>query len=111
MYINLVFKHKHNSIAATLCVLLHLAVPVCPPLTAPDNGTIDCSLGDDGQANPGDTCTFTCNDGFERTGSGRRTCNDDKIWTGSVSICTIQGIDQFWFSVEQQSVFTEIIAF
>ena len=74
---------------------LHLAVATCPLLTAPDNGAIDCSLGDDGQANPGDTCTFTCNDGFERSGSRRRTCNDDKTWTGSASICTMPGKNQF----------------
>ena len=30
----------------------------CPPLTAPDDGTIDCSLGDDGFATEGDSCTL-----------------------------------------------------
>ena len=68
-----------------------LAAPVCPPLTAPDNGDIDCSLGDDGEANPGDTCTFTCDDGHELSGRGRRTCRDDGTWSGLAATCAIPG--------------------
>ena len=63
-------------------------VPTCPPLTAPDNGDIDCSLGDDGEANPGDTCTFTCDDGYELGGSTSRTCGDDGSWSGTDTTCT-----------------------
>ena len=68
-------------------ILFHL-VPTCPPLTAPDNGDIDCSLGDDGEANPGDTCTFTCDDGYELGGSTSRTCGDDGNWSGTDTTCT-----------------------
>ena len=64
------------------------AVPACPPLTAPDNGLIDCLLGDDGEANPGDTCTFTCDDGYELGGSTSRTCGDDGSWSGTDTTCT-----------------------
>ena len=63
-------------------------VPTCPPLTAPDNGDIDCSLGDNGEANPGDTCTFTCDDGYELGGSTSRTCGDDGRWSGTDTTCT-----------------------
>ncbi|XP_065905188.1 P-selectin-like [Dysidea avara] len=63
-------------------------IPTCPPLTAPDNGDIDCSLGDDGEANPGDTCTFTCDDGYELGGSTSRTCGDDGNWSGTDTTCT-----------------------
>ena len=63
-------------------------VPVCPPLTAPDNGNIDCELGGDGEANPGDYCAFTCDDGFELGGSTRRTCGDDGNWDGPDTTCT-----------------------
>ncbi|XP_065903900.1 P-selectin-like [Dysidea avara] len=63
-------------------------IPTCPPLTAPDNGDIDCSLGDDGEANPGDTCTFTCDDGYELGGSTSRTCGDDGSWSGTGTTCT-----------------------
>ena len=61
---------------------------MCPPLTAPDNGDIDCSLGDDGEANPGDTCTFTCDDGHAPGGSTSRTCQDDGSWSGTDTTCT-----------------------
>ena len=63
-------------------------IVTCPPLTAPDNGAIDCSLGDDGEANPGDTCTFTCNDGYELGSSTSRTCGDDGSWSGTDATCT-----------------------
>ena len=72
-------------------VLYVLIVPTCPPLTAPDNGDIDCSLGGDTDANPGDTCTFTCDDGYELGGSTSRTCGDDGSWSGTDTTC-IRGI-------------------
>jgi len=62
-------------------------VPTCPPLTAPANGGVDCSLGSDGQANPGETCTFTCDDGYQISGNIRRTCEDDGNWSGMVTTC------------------------
>ena len=59
----------------------------CPPLTIPDNGIIDCSLGDDGVPSYEDTCSFTCNTGYELTGSDNRTCLSDGKWNGSDVIC------------------------
>ena len=59
----------------------------CPPLTAPDNGDIDCSLGDDGEANPGDSCDFTCINNFGVVGSASRTCQVDGTWTGTQTSC------------------------
>ena len=60
----------------------------CPPLTAPNNGMISCSLGGDGVPNPGDTCTYTCNDGYMLTSSSEtRTCQSDENWSGSVAVC------------------------
>jgi len=57
----------------------------CPLLTAPDNGTIDCTglLFED-------TCTFSCDDGYELTGSENRTCQNDQTWSGIKSMC-LQG--------------------
>ena len=49
-------------------------VNTCPTLTAPVNGSIDCSLGDDGLPTNRDTCTFTCDDGYGRDGPSERTC-------------------------------------
>ena len=38
---------------------------------------ISCSLGDDNVASYEDTCSFTCNTGYELTGSDTRTCQSD----------------------------------
>jgi len=54
-------------------------VTTCPILSAPENGQISCSPGND---SPGDTCTFTCDDGFQLEGTESRTCQDDLTWTG-----------------------------
>ncbi|XP_065899762.1 sushi, von Willebrand factor type A, EGF and pentraxin domain-containing protein 1-like isoform X2 [Dysidea avara] len=59
----------------------------CPTLTDPDNGTITCSLGDDGVPSYEDTCSFTCNTGYELTGSDTRTCQSNRSWSGSEAMC------------------------
>jgi len=41
---------------------------------APDNGMINCSLGDDGNPTNGDTCSFTCDVGFGLIGPQERRC-------------------------------------
>ena len=61
---------------------------MCPSLTAPDNGTITCSLGDDEEATVGETCTFTCDGGYELTGSVNRSCQIDGSWSGNETTCT-----------------------
>ena len=55
-------------------------VTTCPVLSTPDNGQISCSPGND---SPGDTCTLTCDDGFEISGTESRTCQDDGTWNGA----------------------------
>ena len=35
----------------------------------------------------GDTCSFTCNTGYELTGSDTRTCQSDGSWSGNDVIC------------------------
>ena len=73
------------------CILTHTSVPTCPPLTAPDNGTIDCSLGADGVATRGDKCFLNCNDGFILCGSAVRKCWTWRrriAWTGEDTVCT-----------------------
>ena len=61
----------------------------CSSLTAPDNGMINCSLGDDGVPSYEDTCSFTCNTGYELTGSSERTCQGNGSWSGSPVSCII----------------------
>ena len=61
----------------------------CPLLTEPNNGVMTCSLGDDGVPSYEDTCSFTCNTGYELTGSPQRTCQANGSWSGSPVSCAI----------------------
>ena len=65
----------------------------CIQLTNPNNGVINCSLGDDGVPSYEDTCNFTCNTGYELTGSDTRTCQSDGSWSGSEVMCRQLGIE------------------
>ena len=62
----------------------------CPSLTVNmfNNGVINCSLRDDGVPSYEDTCNFTCDTGYELTGSDTRTCQSDGIWSGTETTCT-----------------------
>ena len=51
------------------------------------NGVINCSLGDDRVPSYEDTCSFTCNTGYELTGSDNRTCQSDGSWSGDDAEC------------------------
>ena len=55
----------------------------CPLLDPPSNGVIDCTSNE-----VGGTCTLTCDDGHELTGSASRTCQDNGTWSGTDAICT-----------------------
>ena len=60
----------------------------CDNLSAPANGEItSCSSGRVGVGYEGDTCSFTCNTGYELTGSDTRTCQSDGSWNGSDVVC------------------------
>jgi len=61
----------------------------CSTLNSPNNGTITCSLGDDGVPSYNDTCSFTCNTGYELTDSNTRTCQSNGSWSGLPVSCTI----------------------
>ena len=69
-------------------LMVSLFIVLCSSLNAPDNGEISCLLGDDGVLSYQDTCTFTCNTGYEITGSMTRTCQSDGTWSGSNTMCT-----------------------
>ena len=59
-------------------------------LPALSNGEImSCSSGRVGVGYEGDTCSFTCNTGYELTGSDTRTCQSDGSWSGSPVSCVI----------------------
>ena len=60
---------------------------LCDDLSTPANGEITCSSGTAGVGDEGDTCSFTCNTGYELTGSDTRTCQSDGSWSGSDVMC------------------------
>ena len=62
----------------------------CHDLSTLANGEItSCSSGREGVGYEGDTCSFTCNIGYELTGSdtSNRTCQSDGSWSGSDDVC------------------------
>ena len=50
---------------------------------------INCSLGDDGVPSYEDTCSFTCNTGYELTGGtgDTRMCQSDGSWSINDTLC------------------------
>ncbi|XP_065916123.1 uncharacterized protein [Dysidea avara] len=62
----------------------------CPSLTAPNNGMIDCT-GNMFE----DTCTFSCDQGYELSGSKTLTCQSDQTWNGTNVMCTPVSCQQF----------------
>ena len=60
----------------------------CDNLSTPANGEIiSYSSGRLGVGYEGDTCSFTCNIGYELTGSDTRTCQSDGSWSGTETMC------------------------
>ena len=49
---------------------------------------IDCEYGENGGPNAGDSCSFTCDAGFDLSGSDSRTCYENGTWSGEISMCT-----------------------
>ena len=52
-----------------------------------NNGMITCALRDGGVPSYQDTCSFTCNTGYELTGNDTRTCQSNGSWGGSDVSC------------------------
>ena len=59
----------------------------CDKLQPPSNGRISCSSGRVGVGYKGDTCSFTCNSGYNLTGSDNRTCQSNGSWSGEDTAC------------------------
>ena len=74
-----------------MCIILAMNLPSdnqCVNLSTPVNGEImSCSSGRVGVGYEGDTCSFTCNTGYELTGSDTRTCQSDGSWSGTDDMC------------------------
>ena len=70
---------------STVC--MYFTIVNCLALSNPENGIIDCSLRDDGIPSYEDTCSFTCNTGYELTANDTRTCQSNGSWNGSDDVC------------------------
>ena len=70
-----------------MCILKY--VVQCPDLRDPMNGMISCTFMHSPVSSYEDTCSFTCNTGYELTGSSERTCQSDGSWSGSPVSCII----------------------
>ena len=72
----------------SMCISCTIADIRCIDLQVPSNGEIiSCSSGIVGVRYEGDTCSFTCNTGYELTGSDTRTCQNDGSWSGNDAVC------------------------
>ena len=89
-----VFRHAdiHKDVLLSYSQFLY----TCPTLMAPNNGDIDCSLGEDGTPTKGDNCTFTCDYGYRLRGSTIRGFRTLYRGISSSQMCTQYG----------QSIFT-----
>ena len=59
----------------------------CPSIATPNNGVINCSLGDDGVPSYEDTCSFRCDTGYELSGGNNRICQANSSWSGIMASC------------------------
>ena len=60
----------------------------CPMLDTPMNGDVLCTLMGGIISSYEDTCSFTCDTGYELTGSDSRTCQSNGNWSGTETTCT-----------------------
>jgi len=81
--------HTRSYIEQLLCMYNIFAVlPLCQFLDDIDNGRVNCSLGEDGVPNEGDTCIYVCDEGFYVTGNTIvRECQSDGNWSGNEPTC------------------------
>ena len=90
--------HKIGNYMISECMSMFIihctACLVCLSLSNPANGTMQCSLEDDGAPSYEESCVFTCNNGYQLIGSHTRTCQGNGRWNGTDSTCK-RGIQAF----------------
>ena len=68
----------------------------CDELRQPEHGFVNCNYGLDGVPSYQDTCTYTCETGFEIIGNSTSTCQIDGTWS-SINVTCIRGkISSLW---------------
>ena len=82
-----VLHNTANFMHISFIMCMYFIIVICSSLSNPSNGIINCSLGDDRVPSYEDTCSFTCNTGYQLTGSDTRTCQSDGSWCGNETIC------------------------
>ena len=66
---------------------MYMYLVSCPVINEILDGTVDCEFESNITPSVGDTCNFTCNTGYELTGSDTRTCQSDGSWSSTAIMC------------------------
>ena len=72
---------------------------------------MSCSSDRVGVGYERDTCSFTCNTGYELTGSDTRTCQSNGSWSGSDDVCRRGRLQYIMLSVKFLIFFPAIFIF
>jgi len=103
MVVNFSASYKiSNLFGYTFYLFCCLFSPECEELDAPQFGSINCSLGDDGVPTPGDTCSFSCDDGYNIGTTTMTTCNDKGNWAPSLPAECVIG--KFYYSIKFKTI-------
>ena len=78
-----------NLLATVIFIFTY--VVQCPDLSSPTNGNISCDSAD--VSHYEDQCSFSCDPGYELTGSSSRQCLSNESWSGSDVTCDILHCD------------------
>ena len=81
-----------------LCLILLLFTVQCITLLPPTNGNISCNST--GVSHHEDHCSFTCDPGYQLTGSSSRQCLSNGSWSGSDVTCDIPHCDNLTDGIE-----------
>ena len=61
----------------------------CTSLSSPTNGSISCNSAESDVSRYEDQCSFSCDPGYELTGSSSRQCLSNGSWSGEPVTCNI----------------------
>jgi len=78
-------KVLHVMFKLLIVIICLFSLATCPVIMSPVNGSSECSLE---TSNVGETCTISCDDGYDVTGDATRTCENSGNWSGNVAACT-----------------------